>query len=252
MDLDKDGKLEEAGALIDVYLSSLFKGLKFRQKEEKYSYGINGKITKKPVVYIYYQDKDKKIPVSGIPVELSFTYGEGEMATSNLISGNLGEIIIPVVRVEPSYDRITIKIEPTFKIEDIRMPFYYLELEKRRAVSYSVSSPYLKDVVEEVLSEYNYDFVEVEDMDTEISTDYSLDVSFKVLGVRRVADYDMFKATLIFKVKIYKLPEKRLLSSFESSSFTGLGFSKSSAISKAIAKMKKNLKEILKKEIKGW
>jgi len=272
MDLDKDGKIEETGAVIDVYLTSVLKCLEFRREEKRYTYGMDGEVIRKPFVFVYYREKKKKVPVSGLPLKAEFVQGEGKISEMELVTGDSGDVEIPVEYVNPQNVETTIQLSVDFDISDVALPFYRVELEKRKGVAYSVvfkkgekiSHPsLLKDIVKSVLSRYNYDIQEITIEKTEPSdwdiekaiesnADYFLIVSVERISSSQVGDYDMYQARVASKIMVYKLPEKRLLTSLEGPSASGFGASKTSAVSNALGKIKNKLTDVIEEEIKKW
>ncbi len=272
MDLDNDGKIEEIGAVIDIYLTAILKSLEFSQKGKRYTYDLDGGVIKKPVVFVHYAEKKTKIPVSGLPLKAKFVQGDGRISEMKLVTGDEGEVKISVEFVNPQNLETTIQVAVDFDVPDVAAPFYRIELEKIKGVAYSVVFKKdgkifrplsLKDIVKSVLSKYNYDIEEIlidrteptaGDIEkaVESNTDYFLIVSVERTASSRIGDYDMYRTGVRSKILVYKLPERRLISSVEGPHSDGSGTSVSSAESNALVKIKNELTSLLEEEIKKW
>jgi len=276
MDLDKDGKIEEIGAVVEVYISSIFKSIEFKQKEEGYTYTLEGNIFKKPIVAVYYIDKKEKIPVSNLLLKIKFVKGEGKISNSKTITDEYGEAEISVEYVKPELPEASIQVEIDLEKYDlageIQLPFYRINLKKRKAVAYSVvfsqngkiTHPVsLKDITRAVLSKYGYDIEEIKlettevkeyhlDKVIELNADYFLFLLVESYGSSQVGDYELYQAKVGSRIFIYKLPEKRLISSIEGPETTGFGPSFSSASYNGLGKIKKKLLSLMEQEVKKW
>ncbi|MFH1956902.1 MAG: hypothetical protein ABIJ15_00310 [bacterium] len=272
MDIDNDGKTEELGALIDVYLSSMLKSIKFSRGEKRYTYGLDGRIIKKPQISVYFEEEEKEIPVSRLPLTAKFVRGEGNISDLKLITGDYGEAVIPVDYINSEMGEAVIQIDIDLKLSNMVAPFYRINLEKRKGAVYSVvfiregevSRPTsIRDSLKSLLSRYGYDMEEIRasksepselDIENAVQTnaDYYIFVSIKSIGGKQVADYDMYKTQVKSKISVFNLTENRLLSSVEGPSAEGFGSSKDAAASNGLEKIKTELIALLEEEIKKW
>ena len=272
MDIDKDGKMEELGALIEVYLSSILKSMEFRQKEKRYTYGLNGQMVEKPQVFVYYKDNGREIPLSHLAVKAKFVLGEGRLADIKLATDESGGVFIPVEYVNAEMGDSSIQIEPDLKISGLSVPFHRINLNKRKAAVYSAvfisggkySSPVsVENSIKTLLSRYGYDMQKLRVNKSEplpgdiaeaaqTNADYYIFVAIVTSAAKQVADYDMYRAEVGSKIMVFDLNENRLLNSAAGPSAGGTGYSKSEASSNGLGKISRQLAALLEEEIKKW
>jgi len=104
------GKDEDFGSFIDRELTTIMNSVKIEKNEENYIYTNDGKLPKKPVVSVYYEDEGKKIAMNNMPINFRFVKSNGSYSENELVSSNIGEVYLPIEKIDPSQKDAVIEV----------------------------------------------------------------------------------------------------------------------------------------------
>jgi|GEM_PF-5161139 len=277
-DIDNDGHPDDLYAFFDTNIIKIIRGIKLEPVAENVIYGVDGKLWKYPVVRVAYEESGEKTPIEGMKLRAKFIEGkdQGEIAPEPLVTNKLGEVPIPVERVNPAYKSVKIQVEldpQALNIDEKQVPISYclINIRKRKMFACAVNffnagrkgrCPAVANSLKAVLRKMEYEVVdyriEDEQMMAEVipelsarNFDYVILVSIYASG-GQVGDYQMFYSDISSKASIYSLPEGALVSSVEDGpSAKGYGTSLAGAGSNALEKIKDKLVQRIQEELKG-
>ncbi|MBU2567294.1 MAG: hypothetical protein KJ967_00780 [Elusimicrobia bacterium] len=277
-DIDNDGKPDDLYAFFDTNIIKMFRNIKLEPVDEKVVYGTDGKLRKYPVVKVIYEEQNEKVPIANIKVNASFIEGKGnsEIANRTLLTNRLGEVQIPIERIDSSYKETSVQVEldpEALKVDEkqIQNPFCVITISRKKTFLCAVNffntqkrnkSEMIENSLKAILRSLEYDVIDynmktdkVKDEDIrnmgEKNADYLIAVIIKADG-GKVGDYEMFYSYITSKAEIYSLPEGDVVASIDDGpSAKGFGTSASNAGWDALGKIKSSLISKIKKEIKG-
>ena len=276
-DIDNDGKPDDLYAFFDTNILKLIRNIKLETADEKVVFGTEGKLRKYPMVRVIYEDKNEKVPIPYIEVKASFMEGKGngEIINRSLVTNRLGEVQIPIERIDPSYKEASIQVEldpGALKIDEkqIQIPYCVITVNRKRTFVCAVNffnvnkrnkSEMIEKSLKSILRGLEYDVLdcnikteEVTDTDIkntcENNADYLIVVTIKADGAK-VGDYDMFYSNITSKAEVYSLPDGAVVTTIEDGpSAKGSGTSIANAGWNALDKIKSSLISQIKTELK--
>ncbi len=274
-DIDNDGKPDDLYAFFDTNILKIINNIKIEPITENVVYTTDGKIKKYPVVRILYTEKDNRIPVEGIKLSIKFLqgYGTGEILPQPLVSNKLGEVQIPVHKVDPSYKRVIIQVQldpQMLNIDEKQYPLPYciITINKKKVFAYcvkvqngnkTISYKPLVNSLKSILQNMGCDTIEYQISNAvnkyiifdlaQKKVDYFLIIYITTTG-GKVGDYNMYYSIANSEVEIYSLPEGDIIVSLEGPTSHGYGTTTISAANIAIEKIKNELLQKIVENVK--
>jgi hypothetical protein len=271
-DVQGNGNPEDLGAYFDTKLTQILNSIKLDSPDENIVYNTDGKVNKKPMVILSYEDASGKTPLENIPLKASFVKGGGSIPTASIRTGRRGEVYIPVDKVDPSEREAEVQVEldaDAFKLKDVtNLPTISVVVRKSKAVAWAVSffregknekNASFAESVKIILNAYGYELknfeIGSEDLtDEKIAQARELNVDYLIYVCATAStgadEYGMYKSSVSSKAYIYSFYDDKLVEMVEGPSKSGYSAGASGAAAAALSKVKPGLMEMLKEKIK--
>ncbi|MFH1824487.1 MAG: hypothetical protein ABH873_04595 [Candidatus Firestonebacteria bacterium] len=274
-DIDEDGKTEDVGGILSARISEIVNNLELKSLDDKIFFDSDGKITKKPTVFVSYRvDSNNRQPVSGIPLKVAFIKGEGKISEVPLKTSGQGDLEIPIenINVDSSTKEVTVNVEIDGEKIGLEKTFYLpicrIEMYKKKAVAYCVNffSDGLKthpaswvDEIKGMIIDYGFGVEEYDIKEKDISTTTINDITktnvdyfiyVMMTSESKKDPYDMYNAMLTSKASIYSFPEEKIYKTIEGISASGYSTTGLNAGYDALGKVKNTLMDKIKAVIK--
>jgi hypothetical protein len=272
-ELIEKGKEEDFGSFIDRELTTIMNSIKIEKNEENYIYTNDGKVPKKPIINVYYETKDKKIPLSGIPIGMRFTKNSGVFQNSELITSSSGDLYLPIEKIDPSERdsslEVFVDMERLNLKEFYNIPSVSIKFIRAKTIGWvfnffnngKLEKPnnFLLDI-RSALSSSGYGLKEVETSENSIdekliekAKSENLDYLFYIYTRANTSkdEYDMYISYADGKIFIYSVYDDYLLETVELKGKKGYSTSKEKSSYSALGKLKNEIISILKERIKS-
>lgn len=273
-DIDGDGQADELTICINERIRGFFNNTKLSLLNDSFQYDSEGIPETLPRVYVQYTDSaGEKHHVSGLTLKPSFVKGGGRI--SRIITGDYGEVEVPVSRINPKSREVLLRLKVDIaKIKGVKeiaagcSHSLVIKMKRKKTIALAISfinhkknvvPGNIKEKIASLMLDKKYSVIhtpfkresEIKNSQN-VNADYIFFVSAKTTGEGAVGQYaNMFTSHCGANIKVYKMPLKSQAFSGNIENAQGFGVSIESAGWDAFGKISESIVKKAEKIIEG-